>query len=219
MRSLILRVNGISTSDVIDLEENLKAIAEQDEVLSKAISAICCRSLVSRSDHLACATVSFTTTLAAQELAIRLGQAGMRDYSYSCDFEGITPLYNGIDADVDIVAVPGLGSHAIGSWKYPNSNTIWLLDFLPRDVPRTRVLVYGYDTQLLDSQSKQSIKDLGLALLEQVKAFRGDDDTSRRPIIFLGHSLGGLLIKEALIRSCKKRNEADADFAESVSGV
>jgi hypothetical protein len=77
-----------------------------------------------------------------------------------------------------IIAVPGLGSHAFGSWKAQNSDEIWLRDFLPEDIPNIRVLLYGYDTKLPGSQSKQSIEDLGRAFLEQITAFRTNDGVS-----------------------------------------
>jgi len=74
-----------------------------------------------------------------------------------------------------VIAVPGLGCHALGSWKSPKSDDVWLRDFLPKDVPNIRVLLYGYDTTLADSRSKQSIEDLGAAFLEQIIAFRARD--------------------------------------------
>jgi hypothetical protein len=71
-----------------------------------------------------------------------------------------------------VIAVPGLGSHPIGTWKASGSDDVWLRDFLPSDVPDTRVLLYGYDTALAKSDSKQSIVDLAKMLLELIKAFR-----------------------------------------------
>lgn len=72
------------------------------------------------------------------------------------------------------------------------------------------MLLYGYDTSILNNESKDSIEDLGSRFLESLKAFRAEtvsgiptcwtmiyfEQTSQRPIIFVGHSLGGLLIKE-----------------------
>ena len=77
-----------------------------------------------------------------------------------------------------IIVVPGLGSHPLGSWKSTNSDEVWLRDFLPKDLPNVRVLLYGYDTTLPGSLSKQSVEDLGRALLEQVNAFRANDVVS-----------------------------------------
>ena len=74
-----------------------------------------------------------------------------------------------------MIAVPGLGSHAIGSWKSSNSNDLWLRDYLPLNVPNIRVLLYGYDTSLIDNDSKESIENLGGSFLEALKSFRADN--------------------------------------------
>jgi hypothetical protein len=77
-----------------------------------------------------------------------------------------------------VIAVPGLGCHPLGTWKAPESVDVWLRDFLPKDVPNTRVLLYGYDTTLDKSDSKQSIVDLAKTLLELIKAFRNNTSVS-----------------------------------------
>jgi hypothetical protein len=76
------------------------------------------------------------------------------------------------DLSGSVIAIPGLGSHPIGSWKARDRTGVWLRDFLPDDVPNIRVLLYGYDTALEQSDSKQSIIDLAKSLLESIKAFR-----------------------------------------------
>ena len=73
-----------------------------------------------------------------------------------------------------MVVVPGLGSHALGSWKSRDGHDVWIRDFLPADVPNIRVLLYGYDTTMARSESKQSIVDLSKMLLESVKVIRRD---------------------------------------------
>lgn len=49
---------------------------------------------------------------------------------------------------------------------------MWLRDSLPNDLPRTRILVYGYDTRLEDSTSFQSIDDLGIHLRSSINNIR-----------------------------------------------
>ena len=74
-----------------------------------------------------------------------------------------------------MIAVPGLASHAVGSWKSPGGNDLWLRDWLAGDIPNIRVLLYGYDTTLLKSNAKSSIEDLGRRFLESLTAFRTSD--------------------------------------------
>ncbi|EFQ30905.1 uncharacterized protein GLRG_06049 [Colletotrichum graminicola M1.001] len=211
LKSLTFRVDDIPVDHIDDLDRNIQSIAERDADLRAA--AFTRRSLGHSDNKHVCATVTATTTLSGNDLCSRLTRAGKGfPYSYSCDFDGITPLYEDTNgAAVDIIAVPGLGSHPLGSWKSPRNDDVWLRDFLPKDVPNIRVLIYGYDTTLPGSRSKQSIEDLGGILVERLVAFRARDGTTRRPLIFIGHSLGGLLIKEALIRA---RNSRDVDIAD-----
>ncbi|TDZ54871.1 hypothetical protein CTRI78_v005871 [Colletotrichum trifolii] len=63
-------------------------------------------------------------------------------------------------------------------------------------MPNIRVMLYGYDTKLLKNDSASSIEDLGRRFLESLGTFRQSTNTQGRPIILIGHSLGGLLIKE-----------------------
>ncbi|KAL8294757.1 hypothetical protein RB600_000626 [Gaeumannomyces tritici] len=222
-KCLAFRVNDIPIDHTDELDLTLRSIAEQDPVLRGAAATIACRSLAPQNNQFGCATVSISTSLSGDNLCDRLHKAGKDQpytYSYTCKFDGITPLYEGKSgADVDVIAVPGLGSHALGSWKSPNSDDVWLRDFLPKDVPNIRVLLYGYDTTLTDNRLKQSIEDLGATFLEQVIAFRARDGTSRRPIIFIGHSLGGLLIKEALVRTRNLSNDAYSNLSKACFGM
>ena len=141
-------------------------------------------------------------------------------YRIDNSFLGITPLYDCRDASVDVIAVPGLGSHALGSFKSSESFEVWLCDFLPRDIPNIRVLLYGYDTRLVRSTSKSSISDLSKSFLEHVRTLRKGTSTGCRPIVFVGHSLGGLLIKEALALANSDRDDKQSiDFIRSSYGM
>ncbi|KAI1120139.1 hypothetical protein F5Y10DRAFT_273364 [Nemania abortiva] len=120
------------------------------------------------------------------------------------DFLHMTTLYDGTDGKtnaVDLIVVPGLSSHPYGSFKSPiNAAENWLRDYLPEDLPDVRILVYGYDSDLRNRKGKQSISDLSKNLLQAIHSHRSDG-TEKRPIIFIGHSLGGLLIKQAMVHA------------------
>ncbi|KAJ5887721.1 hypothetical protein N7495_007762 [Penicillium taxi] len=220
-KRLTFRVDNIPNSDTKELEHIIKSFAEQDPDLQRAVATMTCHRLTPRDKHFACATISITTLLSGEDLCARLGRSSKgSQYIFTCRFDGITPLYedeNG--ADVDIIAIPGLGSHALGSWKSTDSDEVWLRDFLPNDLPNIRVLLYGYDTTLPGSLSKQSIEDLGGTLLVHITAFRANDGTSKRPIVLIGHSLGGLLIKELLIRARRRRSTTESDLSQACYGL
>ena len=80
--------------------------------------------------------------------------------------------------------------------------------------------MYGYDTGLANSNSKSSIRDLAKSFLESIRAFRAETFTNHRPMIFVGHSLGGLLIKEALVLASEDQEDPQsADFLLSSCGL
>jgi hypothetical protein len=83
------------------------------------------------------------------------------------------------------------------------SHVFWPEDLLPQDLPSARILTYGYDTHVrhrLQTPINQStILGLGQDLLHSLEPLRRG--CTSRPIIFVAHSLGGILVKEALRRS------------------
>ena len=167
--------------------------------------------LASSTRGFACATIT---------VGCPLPKVTRHGYCIDDTFLGITPLYSADGATVDLIAVPGLGSHALGSFKSSGGFEVWLRDFLPRDIPSIRVLLYGYDTTLAGNESKSSIHDLSKSFLESVRAFRVGTQTRRRPMIFIGHSLGILLIKEALALANKDRKDSKTiDFSLSSCGL
>lgn len=93
-----------------------------------------------------------------------------------------------------IIAVTGLAGHAFGSWRSRKTGKMWLRDILPTDLPHARIMTYGYDTKLTGSKCNARISDYAREFLATIIDARREDP--HRPIIFIGHSLGGLLIKE-----------------------
>ncbi|KAF8241755.1 hypothetical protein K440DRAFT_641239 [Wilcoxina mikolae CBS 423.85] len=106
-----------------------------------------------------------------------------------CDFLGITPLFSSAEPTVDIIAVTGLAGHAFGSWKSRTQPQMWLRDFLPEDMQDIgiRVLTFGYNSKLRNSTSTSSIQQFSRQLM---------DGERFRPLIFVAHSLGGLVVKQ-----------------------
>ncbi|KAM0345457.1 hypothetical protein ACHAPU_006384 [Fusarium lateritium] len=113
-------------------------------------------------------------------------------------FSGFTPFQRSSDEDcnMDVVVVCGLGGHALGSFKEKNGRFVWIRDALPSKFSNARILTYGYDTQLADSTSFQNLKDLGRGLMVDLEGIRNTE--RQRSILFIGHSLGGLVIKETV---------------------
>jgi len=80
----------------------------------------------------------------------------------------------------------------------------WPRDLVPITAPHARVLTYGYDTHvrhwLGPAMSKSTVHDIAWDFLVSLEAARRSEPL--RPLLFIAHSLGGIIIKEALRRSC-----------------
>ncbi|KAH0566278.1 hypothetical protein GP486_000330 [Trichoglossum hirsutum] len=94
--------------------------------------------------------------------------------------------------DIDIIFVHGLQGHLFNTWK--GLNCSWPGEFLAEDVPTARLLTFGYQ-DLIGEGIPVSIKALGQLLLGAIALKRRQDESSSRPIIFVAHSLGGLIVK------------------------
>lgn len=106
---------------------------------------------------------------------------------------------------VDIVAVHGLNprsrddtEHAWNTWRNRASGRLWLRDDLPQSTPDARIFIYEYNATAVYGKDKSTFVDKSNELLEALRAERDDEE---RPILFLAHSMGGLLVKQALINA------------------
>ncbi|ORY64882.1 uncharacterized protein BCR38DRAFT_186225 [Pseudomassariella vexata] len=141
-------------------------------------------------------------------------------------FLGITTLYNPLPEDhkVDVIAVSGLGSHAFGSFKERGTDFMWLRDALPYDVtskdtgrPMARMIVYGHESTVEQSKNMQNLEDMSTSFHDSLLALARAPTV--RPIILVAHSLGGLIVKQALISLSKSKNEDDLTLFRAMYGI
>ncbi|EXL39953.1 hypothetical protein FOCG_17455 [Fusarium oxysporum f. sp. radicis-lycopersici 26381] len=105
------------------------------------------------------------------------------------------------DIDVDIVAVHGLNGSANKTWTDSATGYCWLEDLLPESIPRCRVMTFGYDSKLAFSKSQSGVEAFAQDLLNRLRVVRSSSEASarNRPLVFIAHSLGGIVVKKALI--------------------
>ncbi|KAL6715939.1 hypothetical protein ACLMJK_006901 [Lecanora helva] len=136
---------------------------------------------------------------------------------------GLHLIYNGSAAEdqsdvqgyeVDIIAIHGLNGTAYGTWTHEDG-TLWLRDLLPEDIPKARIFTYSYPAELFWSRSEATITDYAQNLLALLQIQRREQ--SNRPIIFLAHSLGGIVCKQALIKA--NENPRFKILLESTVGI
>ncbi|KAI9163486.1 Protein SERAC1 [Paramyrothecium foliicola] len=118
------------------------------------------------------------------------------------DFHGITTLFIPPDADhrIDVIALSGLGGHAFGSFKQRAGEYMWLRDALPYDL-------------VSDATGRPIVRVMTFGLLPRAAG------PTVRPIIFVAHSLGGLIVKQVLISLSKSKNKEDQKLLRAVYGI
>ncbi|KAL2836458.1 hypothetical protein BJY01DRAFT_221982 [Aspergillus pseudoustus] len=123
---------------------------------------------------------------------------------------------------VDIVFVHGLTGDRERTWTVSDTTALWPEILLPSAIPNARVLAFGYDTNVPDWITMVSVSRVGnhaMNLSTALASFRDQDDTKNRPIIFVCHSLGGIVFQDA-ITTCQHYPEAHIrSVAQSISGI
>ncbi|KAM0799509.1 hypothetical protein BDR22DRAFT_963873 [Usnea florida] len=122
---------------------------------------------------------------------------------------GLKKLYEGTRPVVDIVAVHGLNGHRETTWT-DEGGVLWLRDLLPLSIPNIRVWTWGYDSRTHtkshhDHLTIKKLYDHGRELVQELDGERRTDGSYQRPIIFVAHSLGGIVVKNALLHSDRVR--------------
>ncbi|KAE9381023.1 hypothetical protein N431DRAFT_457638 [Stipitochalara longipes BDJ] len=90
--------------------------------------------------------------------------------------------------------------------ELPTVKTVnWLKDegMLPRSFPQARIMQFGYPFSATDGTG-DTLEYIATELLARLEKERQDSGSGlSRPIIFIGHSFGGIVISEALILASK----------------
>ena len=94
---------------------------------------------------------------------------------------------------------------------------MWLRDALPEYLPNARVMIYGYDSKLVGSHSFQNLGDVGSRFRASLKVALGPVPRER-PLIFVAHSLGGLVLKEAMVQMVSG-SDADSRNFKATFGI
>ncbi|PKS08786.1 hypothetical protein jhhlp_003395 [Lomentospora prolificans] len=120
------------------------------------------------------------------------------------------PFPNGVkvsqdcpDATVDICFIHGLTGDRDKTWTAEGESKPWIEILLPPVLPKARILTYGYDADVVrkGGVTNNRLLDHATNFLNDLTTDRRAANASCRPIIFVAHSLGGLVCKEALLSS------------------
>ncbi|KAK5807088.1 hypothetical protein VI817_001346 [Penicillium citrinum] len=104
-----------------------------------------------------------------------------------------------------IIFVHGLDENATSAWTHEESGCFWPLDLLSKENDiKARILSLEYKADVpsfFGSSSADRILHHAQTLVEELNAEREHDGSNRRPIFFICHGLGGIIVKKALIYS------------------
>lgn len=128
---------------------------------------------------------------------------------------------------LDIIFIHGLGGDSQRSWsKDPrNPNLFWPQHWLPSEpeIGRARILTFGYNARFLPGtpRSIYKIGDFAKELLYEMKFSKdhGGEDLGigKVPIIFVAHSMGGLVAKKAYLLG--QNDETYQEIIRSISAM
>ena len=125
------------------------------------------------------------------------------------------------DPTGDIIFVHGLGGTAKKTWAWERNMEhfwpIWLAD--EDELSTFRIFTFGYNSNFKGSGTNLSILDFAKDLLFQMLTFAGGSEgecvpIGSRAIIFVAHSMGGLVVKKAYILG-----KHDPNYASLISQV
>ncbi|KAI1460975.1 hypothetical protein F4805DRAFT_351509 [Annulohypoxylon moriforme] len=153
------------------------------------------------------------------------------------DLNKITRFDSCEDVYLDIVAVHGLGAHPYHSWTATGSDPSsppnppvdgpstggktkinWLEndDFLKKDFPNARILSFGYNADWFMDASLSTAPQKADTFLRTLSEYRRKTKKTP-PIVFIGHSFGGILVKYAIQKAYDDSNLGD--ISSNIAGM
>ena len=124
-----------------------------------------------------------------------------------------------------IAAIYGFLGDLFETWTCPDAHIIWIRDFLKGIFPCARIFTFGYRVSELFLSTRiikieDVAKDVLVRLEKELRHTRPEvsvsmlqatfnpswfTDNFKRPIIFICHSLGGIILKKAMISANNRR--------------
>ena len=120
------------------------------------------------------------------------------------------------EAPFDIVFVHGLTGDLKDTWTHTNGE--YWPGWLAHDFPTVNVYSAGYDSGIFASFVKgggASLADRATILLDRIASRPSRD----RPVLFITHSLGGLIVKQLLRKSVDAASERRKQICRKTLGV
>ncbi len=118
---------------------------------------------------------------------------------------GVNVLHDGNSgASVDIVFVHGMTGNAYHTWLHKDTKVHWPGELLRQDIPDVRILSFGYDADIVgfwNPTSNSRLSNHAENMVGELVRKRERTNTETRKILFVAHSLGGLVVEYAIRHS------------------
>ncbi|CAD6593296.1 MAG: hypothetical protein ASARMPREDX12_007021 [Alectoria sarmentosa] len=122
---------------------------------------------------------------------------------------------------VDIVFVHGLTGKRTKTWLADGAALPWPQELLSKKIPEARLLTYGYNADVvyfIKPAGQNTVREHARNLTGDLTDLRLRTSSFQRPLIFVAHSLGGLVCEEAFILSFHAF-EAEHQLSDSLHGI
>ncbi|KAI0417993.1 WD40 repeat-like protein [Xylaria grammica] len=132
---------------------------------------------------------------------------------------GLNLLFEPSEPRLDIIFVHGLQGGSRKTWSLHPTDplTYWPREWLPLEpgFRHARIHSFGYDSDWRKSAvSTLTVHDFALALLADLKHSQAFKRNGNTPIVFVAHSMGGLVIKKAYLLAT--RNETYKEISSRI---
>ncbi|KAF8420168.1 Alpha/Beta hydrolase protein, partial [Terfezia claveryi] len=156
-----------------------------------------------------------------------LGSSSREGASTSHKFPGklgLTVIHESTSRKLDIIFVHGLGGGSRKTWCYDRNPEIFWPEWLG-DIPelsRARISTFGYNADIIANTgtTQANVESFAKELLhfltihgQRYEAF------GRVPIIFICHSMGGLVVKRACVKASGDGDKRIRDISTKISGI
>ncbi|KAK4113314.1 hypothetical protein N656DRAFT_844254 [Canariomyces notabilis] len=131
---------------------------------------------------------------------------------------GLNLLYSPPDPIVDLIFVHGLRGGSVKTWcKSDDLRLYWPQAWLPQDpdLQNARIHSFGYNSDWAETKETcLDLHDFGRSLLGEMVTSSELRKGSQTPILLIGHSMGGLVIKKAYLLA--QQDDRSRDLARRI---